>query len=227
MAKCALIIAGHFQPGLDVDVELSRIDDLATSAIEWPVVDTKTLIDFLANDKGFTGNKDDYYSIANSLLNHVLSSRRGIPITIAVVYIAVVKRLEPHVQQLTIRGINFPAHFLLAVTDQYGEHLIDPFAGKIVSRDECYDIIANLYGEQPEHDERYFKTADNRQLLRRILENIKTIYLKKGDRDNVIDCLDFQLMLYPDNPELLQQQQELLSYFRNNNDTNSGDRQLQ
>lgn len=226
MAQCALIIAGHFQPGLNVANELIRLDDLATRAVQWPVVDSKTLVDFLAKDQGFTGNKDNYYSITNSLLNHVLTTKRGIPITLALIYIAVVKRLKPHVKDLAIRGINFPAHFLLATTDQYGENLIDPFTGKIISREACYDIIANLYGQQPEHDERYFQTADNRQLLRRLLENLKTIHQQQGDRDNFNDCLDFQLMLYPDNSELLQQQQELLTHIRDNND-NSGDRILQ
>ncbi len=226
MAKCALIVAGHFQPGLNVDAELTRIDALATQAIEWPVVDSKTLVDFLANGQGFTGNKHNYHSVANSLLNHVLTTKRGIPITLAIVYITIVKRLQPQVKHLAIRGINFPAHFLLGTTDQYGELLIDPFAGKIVGRDECYDIIANLYGQQPEHDERYFQTADNRQLLRRMLENLKSIHLQKNDHDYVIDCLDFQLMLYPENPELLQQQQELLTQFRGGIDT-GGDRLLQ
>lgn len=207
--------------------ELTRLDNLATMALEWPVTDSQTLVDFLAAEHGFGGNKDDYYGIANSLLNHVLSTKRGIPITLALIYISIVQRLEPHLPHLRVRGINFPAHFLLAVTDQHGEHLIDPFTGKIVSRDACYDIIANLYGQQPEHDDRYFQTADNRQLLRRVLENLKANQLRNDDYKNANVCLDFQLMLYPDNEDLLQQQTEMLIWQRGNNTDHNGDRLLQ
>lgn len=227
MARCALIIAGHFQPGLNVNRELKHIDELATKALDWPVVDAETLVDFLAVDQRFRGNREDYYSISNSLLNHVITNRRGIPITLALVYISVVQRLSNHLPSIKAYGINFPAHFLLGVQDQKGEQLIDPFAGKIVSREACYEILANLYGQQPEHDDRYFKAADNRQLLRRILENLKGIYLKKSDSENVIACLDFQLMLYPQDSDLLKQQQQMLAHLRNDTGNNRSDRLLQ
>lgn len=227
MARCALIIAGQFQPGLNVANELKRIDDLATIALDWPVVDAETLVDFLHNNQKFRGNREDYYSISNSLFNHVITNKRGIPITLALVYISVLQRLSRHLPALQAYGISFPGHFLLGVKDKNGEQLIDPFAGKIVSREACYEILANLYGEQPDHDDRYFQAADNRQLLRRILENLKSIYSKKADSDQAIVCLDFQLMLYPEDAELLKQQQQMLSHLRNNSGNSNSARLLQ
>ena len=214
IATCAMIIAGEFQPGLDVHAELGAIDILATEARSFPVVDAASLVEFLSSEKGFIGNSDNYYSLSNSLFNQVLTSKRGIPITLALVYLSVVRKLKSDTHALSAWGINFPGHFLVAVSDDKGEHLLDPFKGCLVSKDECYSIIANLYGRQHEPDDRYFEHADSRLLLRRILENLKAINLQKGHATHAMACLDYQLMLYPNADDLLQQQTDLLKYLR-------------
>jgi regulator of sirC expression with transglutaminase-like and TPR domain len=119
----------------------------------------------------------------------------------------------------------FPGHFLVAVCDGKGEHLVDPFKGCLVTREDCYAIIANLYGRHHKPDDRYFERADSRQLLRRILENLKAINLQKGHAAQAMVCLDYQLMLYPDAVDLLQQQDELLRVLRN--EGQSGESRLQ
>ena len=215
IATCAMIIAAEFQPGLEFLNELKAIDVLTAEAQTFPVVDAQSLVEFLAVKKGFSGNYENYYSISNSLLNHVLSSKRGIPITLSSVYLSLVQKLNPDTQSLNAWGINFPGHFLIAVSDVEGEHLVDPFKGCLVTKEECYSIIANLYGRHAEPDDRYFKRADNRQLLRRILENLKAINLQQGNASYAMTCLDYQLMLYPEAVELLQQQDELLEFLRN------------
>lgn len=225
IATCAMIIAGEFQPGLDIHRELSVIDSLVEDAKSFPVHDVHSLVQFLAVEKGFTGNVEDYYSLSNSLLNQVLSSKIGIPITLALVYLSLVKNLKLDNQPLSAWGINFPGHFLVAVTDSNGEHLIDPFKGCLVTKDECYSIIAALYGRHHEPDHRYFERADNRQLLRRILENLKSISLNQGNADKAMVSLDYQLMLYPEDAGLLQQQDGLLKYLRDKGQ--SGESRLQ
>jgi regulator of sirC expression with transglutaminase-like and TPR domain len=225
VASCAMIIAGEFQPGLDIQGELGAIDRLATEAKSFPVVDAHSLLEFLAEKNGFMGNHENYYSISNSLLNHVLSSRRGIPITLALVYLSVVQKLNPDTQPLTAWGVNFPGHFMVAVSDDKGEHLVDPFKGCLVTREDCYSIIANLYGRHHKPDDRYFERTDSRQLLRRILENLKAINLQKGFATHAMVCLDYQLMLYPDAVDLLQQQDDLLSFLRDKGQ--SGESRLQ
>jgi len=216
IATCAMIIAGEFQPGLNIQHELEMIDRLVKEAKSFPVVDALSLVEFLAVKKRFTGNTENYYSVANSLLNHVLSSKRGIPITLALVYLSVVQNLKTDTQHLNAWGINFPGHFLVAVSDSKGDHLVDPFKGCLVSKEDCYAIIDNLYGRHHKPDDRFFKRADSKQLLRRILENIKAINLQKGFASQAMVCLDYQLMLYPDDAELLQQQDELIQYLRDN-----------
>ncbi len=220
MARTALIIARQFHPGLDIETELAHIDQLATRARQWPVTDAASLLDFIANEEEYSGNTDDYYNLSNSLLNKVIQTKLGIPITLALVYICVVQRLKPHIPELDAQGINFPTHFLLSVSDINGEHLIDPFAGKQISKQACYEIISNLYGQQPSADDKYFRKADNRQILRRVLENIKGIYLKSGDIDPAIECLGYQLMLFPGDQDLLLQQQQLLKHLHTDQTTN-------
>lgn len=214
IASCAMIIAGHFQPGLNIQEELSVIGRLVTQANAYPVVDAHSLVEFLAIEKGFHGNSKNYYSVSNSLLNHVLASKRGIPITLALVYISIVQNQKFDTQSLCAWGINFPGHFLVGLKDSQGEHLADPFKGSLVTKEDCYSTIANLYEHSPNPDDHYFKPADSRQLLRRILENLKSIYLNKGYADNALECLDYQLMLYPEATDLLQQQDGLLKFLR-------------
>lgn len=219
IASCAMIIAAEFQPGLDIQEELGAIDQLITEANSFPVVDAHSLVEFLARKKNFTGNGENYYSISNSLLNQVLASKRGIPITLALVYITVAQKLKPDsqpsgTQRLKAWGINFPGHFLVGVSDNKGEQLIDPFNGCLVTKEDCYSIIANSYGHHPELDGRYFERADSRQLMRRILENLKAINLQMGHAVNAMVCLDYQLMLYPEATDLLQQQNDLLNFLR-------------
>ncbi len=214
-----MIIAGEFQPGLDIQSELEAIDRLVTEAKSFPVVDARSLVEFLAVEKNFAGNSEDYYSLLNSLLNQVMATKLGIPITLAVIYLSVAQKLKfcsptLETQPLNAWGINFPGHFLVGVSDSKGEQLIDPFKGCLVTKQECYSIIANLYGRHPEPDNRYFVRADSKQLLRRILENLKMINLQNSHAANAMACLDYQLMLYPDATELLQQQDELLKFLR-------------
>lgn len=220
-----MIIAGEFQPGLNIESELASISALTLDAEAFPVVDAQSLVNFVAEEKGYEGNIEDYYNLSNSLLNHVLASKRGIPITLALVYLTLVQNLSTDTRNLSAWGINFPGHFLIAVTDSNGEHLIDPFKGCLVTKEDCYSIIANLYGRHHEPDERYFERADNKQLLRRVLENLKSISLKQGNAEKAMVTLDYQLMLYPEDADLLQQQDGLLTYLREND--LSGENRLQ
>lgn len=225
IASCAMNIAAEFQPGLDIHSELGAIDRLVTEANSFPVVDAHSLVKFLATEKNFSGNSENYYAVTNSLLNHVLATKRGIPITLALVYLSVVQKLKTDTHPLSAWGINFPGHFLVGVSDSMGEHLIDPFEGCLVTKADCNSMIANLYGRHHEPDDRYFQRADSRQLLRRILENLKAINLQKGDARNAMVCLDYQLMLYPEAIDLLGQQDELLKYLRDKGQ--SGESRLQ
>lgn len=141
-----------------------------TEAKSFPVVDAYSLVEFLAVKKNFTGNVENYYSLSSSLFNQVLSSKSGIPMSVALVYLSVVQKLNSDAQFLETQhldawGVNFPEHFLAAVSDGEGEHLIDRFKGYLVTIEECYSINAYLYGRHNEPDDRYFERADSSNCL--------------------------------------------------------------
>jgi len=114
LAEAALLIAMDEYPGLDVDAYLRQLDELATSVqqrlpAQAGLEDTLvTLNQFLFVEQGFSGDTDDYDDPRNSFLNEVLDRKRGIPLTLALVYIEIGRRIG-----LPVQGISFPEHFLV------------------------------------------------------------------------------------------------------------------
>ena len=144
LARGALLIAKEEYPALDVDHYLDRITELAREAE--PIVhagsDTvekiQLLSHFLFEQKGFQGNRDEYSDPRNSFLNDVLDRRKGIPITLSVIYLEVGRRLG-----LNLYGISFPTHFLVKAVDERGELMIDPFYdGAILTLEEIRARLA-------------------------------------------------------------------------------------
>lgn len=208
LAYCALLLASELEPGVQIDEAMAALQSLSTEAGNAGVNNAATLVDFLSGDQQFHGNTEDYYAPQNSLLDQVLRTRQGIPITLAIVYISIGEALG-----LEIAGISFPGHFLLAMKDADTRTLIDPFRGQTVSEDDCYRILANLSGAAPEPSEEYFATAHKRHILLRVAENLKGIYARDQQARQALVCLDYQLLLMPDSETLLQQQQAFVEYF--------------
>src|SRR5262245_46299178 len=133
LAEAALLIAAESYPGLDVARYVAALDALASEAE--PAVRgagsdperVRRLVQCLAVERRFRGNQNDYYDRRNSFLNEVLERRTGIPITLAVVYMEVARRLG-----LLVLGVGFPGHFL-AKHPGASELIIDPFFGQILS----------------------------------------------------------------------------------------------
>lgn len=222
---CALLFSQAINPGLDVqhhaDVLHSLIDEAANTGID----SADSLLAFIHGKHKFRGNSDEYYSIENSLLDRVLEKRVGIPISLALVYLAIGNSCG-----LTVYGINFPGHFLVGVgtkpfsitaqqedTSQPIEPtaaLIDPFAANVVSREQCFKLLDHLYQGRVDADDRYFEPAGNDIILIRLIENIKAIYLQQNKAEKAMICLDYQLLISPGNISLLSQQNQLLEHVK-------------
>lgn len=131
----------------------------------------EVMADFLGGELVFAGNGDDYYNERNSLLPCVLDSRRGIPISLAIVYILVARRAGADVE-----GVNLPGHFLA----RHGGVLFDPFhGGRILSRCDCEEILRR----QNQHlEDWHLATAGPRQMLTRVLANLLYVYHRSGRR---------------------------------------------
>lgn len=208
VVHCALLIAAQLQPGLDIAQSTKAIGELVEKACG-EIGSAHELLEYLYDQHRFRGNGDDYYNADNSLLNRVLETRTGIPISLALVYIAVGRRLG-----LNVNGISFPGHFLIGIEEQHGTLMIDVFAGRVVTRDDCYRLIEKLYQRKVSPDDSYFAPANNQQIVLRVLENLKGIYLKSGRGAEALTCLDCQLMVMPENAAFLEQQQGVLAHLQ-------------
>jgi regulator of sirC expression with transglutaminase-like and TPR domain len=199
LARGALLIAKDEYPELDLEKYIDQIEALAREAepalraVESTVEKIQSLSEFLFTRKGFEGNRDQYGDPRNSFLNQVLERRLGIPISLSVLYIEVGRRLG-----LKLYGVSFPTHFLVKAVDDRGELIIDPFYdGKILDLDEIRARLQQIYRQPVDVQPEMLKPVGARQILTRMLRNLKNIYARGADWQRVLSALDRILMLDP------------------------------
>jgi regulator of sirC expression with transglutaminase-like and TPR domain len=201
LAEAALLIAAEEYPFLDVAGYLARLDALAEAA--GPRVReagsaadrVSRLNHYLFVEQGFTGNRERYDDPRNSFLNEVLDRGCGIPITLSVVYVEVARRLG-----LPVHGVGFPGHFI-AKYEGSPEILIDPFFGRVLSEDECQQRLRALLGAQEVLDPgTHLRPATRREILVRMLGNLKHLHVKSADFGRALACCERILLLDPDSP---------------------------
>ena len=201
LAAAALQIALEEYPDLDVPGYLMRLDRLAEKAarrlshsVEADVIDSLDSINrTLYREEGFSGNSDAYYDPRNSFLNEVMDRRTGIPITLSILYMEVGRRLG-----LDIRGVSLPGHFLVKCVQASGEWLLDPFfGGKTVSEAECRQHLKRLHGEEFEFRRSFLDSVNKRQILGRLLANLKMIYLVQRDFKRAFNVIEKIILIFP------------------------------
>jgi regulator of sirC expression with transglutaminase-like and TPR domain len=150
----------------------------------------------------FRGNTVDYYSPRNSFLHDVLDRRLGIPITLALVYMEVARRVG-----FQLFGVGMPGHFLLKHYDVDGHSiLIDAFErGSIVTEDDCRQKLDSIYSGQVALQPEFLLPVTRRQMLTRILNNLRSIYLSQRDFRRAVQVVDLILVIYPRSPEDMKQ----------------------
>jgi len=152
---------------------------------------------FLFGEEGFAGARE-YYDPRNSYLNEVLARRCGIPITLAIVYIAVARRAG-----LDARGISFPGHFLVRCAGR-DEQLIDAFHGRTITLGECEARLVSALGPGAElRPELHLRDASSREILLRMLANLSRIFAHSGDAERLLACCDRIVLLTPADPAAL------------------------
>lgn len=172
--EAAMLIAAHAYPDLDVDLEVARIDELAAAC---PHDDLDGLTRFLFVDQGFAGDRVDYHDPRNSFLNDVVRRRLGMPITLAVVAIEVGRRVG-----VPVVGVGMPGHFLL----RYGAVLLDPFeGGRRLDASDCEALLRRVAGPEAQLDAAHLAPVGPRSILARILANLRSSYVARGDAAGV------------------------------------------
>ena len=200
LARGALAIAASEYPGLDENAYLASIDELAREAGERIPETTnaaakiEALNRFLFGERGFRGNEADYYDPRNSFLNDVLDRRLGIPITLSLLYCEVGRRIG-----LPLVGVGFPGHFLARHTGD-PDIVIDPFAGKTLTIDDCRRLLETVAGRTTELDPAMLRAARPREILVRILRNLKLAWLRREDMARALAVVERILLFLPEDP---------------------------
>ncbi len=180
-AELALAVARDEYPGLDTEAYLSELNGMAREARDYLrgglEARTRGLCRYLFHDQGFRGNTKDYYDARNSYLNDVLDRRTGIPITLSLVAIGVGRRAG-----LEVSGVGLPGHFIAKAADVGRQVLFDPFhGGRLLSAEECELLVARTAGQPWEANARNLRPVPAGAVVRRMLANLKGVYLASGD----------------------------------------------
>ena len=208
LLRAALAFARIEYPRLDIEPYVKHIEQLA-SRVASLISDTgdpgksiAALNQVLFQEEMFRGNLVDYYSPRNSFINDVLDRRLGIPISLAVIYLEVARRVG-----FPLFGVGMPGHFLLKHYEVSGRAiLIDVFErGRIVTEEDCQKKLNKIYAGQIVLQPEFLMPVTRRQMLTRMLNNLKTIYLSQRNFRRALQVVDLILVIYPRSPEDVKQ----------------------
>ena len=208
LVEAAASIAQDEFPDVDTQGVLAEIDLLADRLKRRipvdasPVQRLRLLGHYFFSEMGFAGNVNDYYDPQNSHLHNVLKTRRGIPITLSLIYIELAKHIG-----LEARGVAFPGHFLVKLKmpagDRHGEVVINPFTGQSLGRENLEDMLQPFRrrpGAHPDFEAPlglYLQTAPPRDVLARLLRNLKEIYRSAHDWPRLLAVQQRLVVLLP------------------------------
>ena len=202
LALGALLIASTDSPNVDIDGVLSNLDRMSEAARNRIPDDGNELqqlnavTDLLFGVIGLSGNRDDYYDPRNSYINHVLERRMGIPITLSLLCIEVGRRAG-----VPILGIGMPGHFLIRHRDE-PNFFVDSFnGGLLLSQDECGALMREAAGDAVRLEAHHLNPVTPREILARMLRNLKAIYWDREDFDQCIITIGALMAVLPDHPE--------------------------
>jgi len=221
LERAALEIARIEYPDLDASPVIAQLDRHAFAIAERArdLSDGRSFVaaanDYLFGELGFRGNDEDYYNPDNSCLNRVLDTKRGIPITLSVIYIEIARRLSKPAS-----GVGLPGHFIVRYDDPGYSALIDPYhSGAILDHAQCCRLA---HVESLEHG--MLDPVDRRHIVVRMLNNLRRIYFERQQPEKALRILDLLIAAAPESADehkqravaLLQQQRmrEAVGAFR-------------
>jgi regulator of sirC expression with transglutaminase-like and TPR domain len=207
LLEAATSLAQDEEPQLDVQAVLAEVDGLARRLRErvtpttTPAERLTLLTRFFHRELGFAGNLNDYYAADNSFVHRVLQTRRGIPITLAVLLLELGGQIG-----LRMAGVAFPGHFLVKCRIGLGEVVLDPFTGEVLSPSRLEERLAVYrHGSELPEDwalplEFFLRAATPRQMLARMLRNLKEIHRAAQDWPRLLAVQQRLVLLLPDEP---------------------------
>ena len=219
LAAGALLIAQSEYRELNIEGYLHQLDEMAETVREriqettLPEQHIAELNRYLFEEKGFTGNTDNYYALGNNFLNFVLDKKTGIPITLGVVYIEVGRRAG-----LPLVGVNFPGHFLVKYQREHLDILLDVFEnGSFMCEDTLEAKLRDALGDSASLESSMLAEATDKEILARILRNLTRAYSLLEHYDKALIAAERITWLLPNTPA----DYRLLGYLHYKNHTYS------
>lgn len=199
MDRAALAIALEEYPNIDMEAYLRRLDTLA-ARVQILVGEDRSsnaivsaLNEVIFLQEGLRGNTEDYYDPRNSFLNEVLDRKRGIPISLSVIYMEVARRID-----FPVQGVGFPSHFIVKHVSNERETLIDPFnLGRIMTTKDCQDILDGVYKGSVVMQPSFLRPMEKKAIVSRMLYNLKGIYTQKEEYHKAIAIVERILLVNP------------------------------
>ena len=202
LLEVAASLAQDEHPGLDVQQVLDEVDQLLARlrrrlAPDAPALQRlRVLNQFFYTDLGFGGNVNHYYDPENSYLSTVLQTRRGIPITLAVLWLELAQGAG-----LKVYGVAFPGHFLVKVLLPAGQALLDPFTGHSLSREALDERLEPFQRTVLPHEDvplgLYLQAAAPREIIARMLRNLKEVHHAQQDWERLLAVQERLVRLLP------------------------------
>jgi regulator of sirC expression with transglutaminase-like and TPR domain len=200
--EAALTIAQDSDPLLDLTAIQAEVDTFAATLQQRLAADAshvqklRMLNHYFYQELGFAGNVNDYYDPNNSYLHRVIHTRRGIPISLAIVYMELAQQIG-----LQVKGISFPGHFLMKLSIQSGDIILDPFNGISLSREDLEERLEPFLEQKESPPERplarYLQAAHPREILVRMLRNLKTLFVEHELWQRVLGVQQRLVILLP------------------------------
>jgi regulator of sirC expression with transglutaminase-like and TPR domain len=213
--KCLKLAQILEYPNMNIQEEIEKLNKIAKSLqvllsdVKNPTYLISMLNEHLFTTLGFRGDTEDYYDPKNNFLNEVLDKKRGIPITLSIIYVEVAKRIG-----LDLKICGFPSHVVV----KYGEEVVlDPFGGgRLLSVEDLEEILYRNFGEEIEFSPEFLDELPEDKILIRIIRNLKNSYAQSYAYEKALRCANMILAVEPESPDEIRDkgiiQERLLNY---------------
>ena len=205
LAKAALYWAMTEYPHLDPEIYLKTLDTMGEELRQqlpknfYPLKIIQSINNYMFEQLKFRGNSQNYYDPSNSFLNQVIERRTGIPITLSLVYLELASRID-----FPMVGIGMPGHFLIRPSFEEAGIFIDVFnGGELMFELDCEEKLQQIYQKPIKLESAFLPVVSKKQLLVRMLTNLKFIYINSNSILKALSTVEFILSVFPDNAQEL------------------------
>lgn len=199
LARTALLVAAESEPTMSVDGEMKILEEWASELHgrldpDWNNLQKLArLRNFVFEELGFRGDREHYFSPSNSLLHEVFKRRLGIPLTLSIVFLEIGWRIG-----VPLEGVGFPGHFLVRLTGESHDLLLDPYRrGMTVNEEDARKLLHDTTGGKLTFKPGLLASVGKREMIARLLHNLKGAYLRSGLDELALAAVDRLLLLDP------------------------------